>query len=902
MFDKQKNNTTLIGYHDKSSNRYSITEGNLPVLTDEKYAPFLITATHHYSISTKDIVKLINNYRAIHSFARLKNLVAQLLVLPGLVISALFLLQASGLVGENVVLDSILTNKITNITFWVAVLGVIILWHDYYRTRSHPIRIPAAKKMEEKLLANIRNTGIQFSKYTLFKMIYFLNDETQEMLVAHINKNGINTYKFFLDILEDSDVQNLIKRAGLELDKELLGKYNITSQTMPYYHLPALRSIITYALDEAILSESPNIRPEHMLLAYIKVFPVLHQYIQAENSSLTILRSVIRYEVVREEKIRSSNRLNINYPYYRTGGIAKSWVFGYTFVLNKFTRDLNQEISYDRDRYGIGHESELEELVSVLGRLSKNNALLIGEPGVGKSSLIKGVAQKINWGNVPHQLDRKRILQLDINSLIAMGSGSKLETLVQKAMSEIERAGNAILYIDEIQEIIPTRAEESGHSLAGILMPYILEGNFPVVGSINYSDYKKYFYSSESLRNSFENIEVKELTPEATLRILETKIDNLESNYGLYITFPALTAAIELSQRYVTNRKLPDSAVDTIETACSWAQTKGIKQLESDHVAQAVSVQTDIPVENITAEEATKLMTLEEELNDLVIGQEPAVHSVVEALKRSRTDIRDPHKPIGVFLFLGPTGTGKTHLSKILADKYFGTKSQMIKVDMSEYQEVSSINKILGSMNSDYGQTSTTLLDRVKSNPFSVVVFDEIEKANPQVLDLFLQLFDEGRLTSNNGETIDFTNSIIICTSNIGSRNLIVALERDKSLWEEAKQAALLELRGALRPELLNRFDSIVVFSPHDINNLVKITSLLLNQLAKRVGEKGITLEWSKTIPMLIANAAQEPGMGARPIKRFIQDKIETKLADEILEKGLKPGDVVDVKEGWLMG
>lgn len=902
MFDKQKNNRTMIGYHDKSSNRYSITEGNLPVLTDERYAPFLITSNHHFSISTKDIVRLINNYRAIHSFARLKNGVAQLLIIPGLVISVLFLLQASNLLPDAGIIDSILSNKLTNIAFWLAVFGVIILWHDYYRTRSHPIHIPQAKKMEEKVLANIRNTGIQFSKYSLLKMIYFLDADTQEMLISHINKSGINTYKLFLDLLSEDSVERVIKRAGLELGAQDLEKFDITTQTMPYYHLPALRSIITYALDEAILSESPNIRPEHIFLAYIKVFPVLHQYIQSENSSLTILRSVIRYEINKEEKVKAANRMNLNYPYYRTGGIAKSWVYGYTFVLNKFTKDLNEQISYERDRYGIGHESEVEELVSVLGRLSKNNALLIGEPGVGKSSLIKGVAQRINWGNVPQQLESKRILQLDINALIAMDAGGKLEALVQKGMSEIEKAGNAILYIDEIQEIIPTRAEESGHSLAGILMPYILEGNFPVVGSINYSDYKKYFYSSESLRQSFENIEVKELPADSTLRILETKVDILEKNYQQYITFPALTAAIELSQRYITNRKLPDSAVGTIEAACSWAQSKGFNELLSEHVAESVSVQTQIPVENITAEEATKLMNLEEEINDLVIGQEAAVHSVVEALKRSRTDIRDPHKPIGVFLFLGPTGTGKTHLSKILADKYFGTKSQMIKIDMSEYQEVSSINKILGSTTTEHAQTSTTLLDKIKSNPFSVVVFDEIEKANPQVLDLFLQLFDEGRLTSNSGETIDFTHSIIICTSNIGSHNLLVALERDRSMWEEAKQGALLELRGALRPELLNRFDSIVVFSPHDINNLVKITSILLNQLAQRIGEKGITLEWSQTIPMLIANAAQEPGMGARPIKRFIQDKIETNIANEILEKGLKPGDVVEVKEGWLVG
>jgi ATP-dependent Clp protease ATP-binding subunit ClpC len=780
------------------------------------------------------------------------------------------------------------------------VIGVIILWHEYYRTRSHPVRLPPIKKIDNKTLMNIQNTGIKFSRYELLKMVHYLDKETLGTIIKYVNRNGINSYKLFRELIERSEVKDILKRLNLKLDEADLEKYDITTQTLPHYHLPALRSLITYALDEAILSNSKRVLPQHVFLAYMKTFPVLHNYIQSHNSSIELLRSVTRYLSSKREKEKSVNSLNINYPYHKTGGIGKPWVYGYTFVLNKFSTDLTKKMLYEHDRYGIGHSHEVEELVSILGRLSKNNALLIGEAGVGKSSLIKGVAQRINWSDVPKQLKDKRIIQLDINSLLAMSDKGNMEALIQKAMEELEKAGNTILYIDEIQEIVPAKSDRSGQSIASILLPYLLEGNFPVVGSINYSDYKKYFYSRESLRQSFEKVEVSELSPEATLKILETKIDSLESNYGLYITFPALTAAIELSQRYVTERKLPDSAVNTIEAAASWAVSQNIGVLTNETVARSVSIQTDIPVENVTAEEATKLMKLEEEIKEEVIGQNKAVHVVVESLKRAKTDIRDPEKPIGVFLFLGPTGTGKTHLSKILAKKYFGEETNMIRVDMSEYQEVGSINKLLGSNPGEYNQASKTLLDQVRSNPFSVVLFDEIEKAHPQVLDIFLQLFDEGRLTSNNGETFNFTNTIIICTSNIGSQKLLNSLDRDKTMWEEAKQSALMELRGALRPELLNRFDNVVVFSPHDINNLVKISELLLNKLAKRVGEKGVTLEWNESIPMLIANAAQEPGLGARPIKRFIQDKIETQIADEILTSDLKPGDIVHIKESWL--
>lgn len=896
----ERNNRTILGYHDKNSNTYSLVEKELPILNDEDYSPFLITRDHHYSISTKDIITLVNNYRAIKAYSKFKNFIAQIIIIPGLLISILYIAKSFGLLEDAGFLLSLVSSKFVNLTFWISVLGVTILWHDYYRTKSHPVKLPPAERLDEKTMVTIKNTGIKFSKYEILKTVHYLDEDSQALLVKFLQSEGMDTYSYFESMLQLEEVEDILERADIPLKSNDLQSLNITRETLPTYQAPGIRSIITYAAEEALLTNSPDIKPAHFFLAYLKVFPVLQDFIKKKNSTPEILREVVWFQVENERKRESVNRFNLNYPYNKTGGIAKDWVYGYTFIFGKFSKDINQKMLYEKDRFGLGHEREIEELLSVIGRLSKNNALLIGEPGVGKSSLIKGLAQRINWGNIPQQLYNKRIVQLDLNALIALGSsgGDKnVEGLIQKAMEEITRSGNVILYIDEIQEIIPARAEESGHSIAGILLPYILESKFPIVGTINYSDYKKYFYSNESLRQSFENVEVSELSSADTLRILETKIPRMESNYQLYVTLPSLTAAIELSQRYVTERKLPDSAVGVIEAAAALAQSQGVKKLNAEHVAHSVSTQTNIPVETITAEEATKLLNLEQNIKDRVIGQDEAVHAIVESLKRARTDIRDPHKPIGVFLFLGPTGTGKTHLSKVLAQEYF-EEDDIVRLDMSEYQEISSIEKLLGTNSGN--SSSITLLDKVKSTPFSVVLFDEVEKAHPQVLDLFLQLFDEGRLTSNSGESVNFTNTIIISTSNIGSRNLLDALERDRSMWEEAKQSALLELRGSLRPELLNRFDKIIVFSPHDINTLVRITTLLLNELARRLGNKGITLEWEDPIPMLIADIAQEPGMGARPIKRFIQDKIETKVADEILAQGLTSGGIVEIKESWL--
>lgn len=896
----QSNKTTILGYHDKSENSYTLISDELPILLDETYAPFLITTDYHYTIKTKDLSTLINTYQKIEKFDKYKSLLAQALILPGLIVSVLFMFTTFRLLPEVSFITAIVGSKVASITFWLSILGVIVLWHEYYRNKSHPIKIPQSEDFDEKNLVEITTKGVEFEKYSMLKALYFLGQRSQQLLVDFTSNNGLDSMELFKTLVSHPDVIEMVTRSDLDLSLDQLDTYGINAESMPSYPLPALRSIMLYALNEAIISGADNIKPIHIFLSYMRVFPILKKYLKDKNSSHEILQQVAYYMFSKEKSIRSVNQFNVNFPYFKTGGIAREWIYGYTFFLNKFTKDLNQKMAFEQNKFGIGHDREVNELVSVVGRLSKNNALLIGEPGVGKSSIIKGLAQKINRGNVPPQLLNKRITQLDLNTLIAIsGKDQNLEALVGKAMGELERAGNTILYIDEIQQIIPTQSQESGQNIAGILLPFIIDGKFPIVGSINYRDYKKAFYDNESLKNSFEPIEVSELTASDTMKIMQTKIELLEKNYGLYVTFPALTTAIELAQRYIVDRRLPDSAVNVIEAACAWAQASGIKKLTSAEVARSVAMQINIPVDDITVEEATNLMNLESNMTKQVIGQDEAVHSVVESLKRARTDIRDPNKPIGVFLFLGPTGTGKTHLSKVLAKEYFGSTEQFIRLDMSEYQEINSISKILGS-NQEDARSSITLLDKIKQQPFSVILFDEIEKAHPQVLDLFLQLFDDGRLTNSFGETIDFTNSIIICTSNIGSRQIIDALERDGSMWEEAKQSALLELRGALRPELINRFDKLIMFAPHGIENLVQISKLLLDDLAIRLQNRGISIVWEESIPMLIANNAQEPGMGARPLRRFIQDRIEAKVADEILSTGLTAGDTVQIKESWL--
>jgi ATP-dependent Clp protease ATP-binding subunit ClpC len=901
-FDNKKR--TITGYHQKNKGKFGVLEGKYPVFEDEETSTFTLTRDHFFSISSPQIEAVLNNFLRYKKFNDIKRLLANLLIIPGLVVAFVLILKYSTLLNAFPEILELLDSSWINTLFGVSILSIIVLWHDFYEEKSHPIKLPETKNISQKDIDEIKASGFKFGRYAHLETINFINEETLELLCLFTKEKRFQTFELFKHLVGSNfEVGQIIRRSGVDITTEALDNAGINEKSIPEYPVPALRSILTYAIEEALLTNSRQIEPQHLFLAISKIFHPIEKYLRENQISIHVLREITAYNNEIVYKRKRTKYLNPNIAYYRKGGVARQWIYGYTFILSHFSQDVNEIVSESQDIFGIGHDEEVELLVATLGKLSNKNALFIGDPGVGKSSLILGLAQRINSGDVPIQLKDKRIIQLDINGLIATSKKDQnLEELVIKAFRELEKAGNTILYIDEMQELIPRKAQESSHSLAGMLLPYILDSKFPIVGTTNYSDYKKYFYSNESLRQSFTNIEVKEVGVKDTLTILESKIPSLEKNFGCYITFPALFASVELSQRYITERKLPSSAVQTIEATCAWAQSNNIHKITAEHVSKTISIKTNISVGPIDQEESNKLIKLEENIKSRVVGQDEAIVAVTESLRRARADVRDSRKPIGVFLFVGPTGVGKTHLAKIVGEEYFGKDESIIRVDMSEYQEIQSIQRFIGSTSQgEFGQTSVSLIDRVKNNPYTVILFDEIEKAHPNILDLFLQIFDEGRLTSSQGETIDFTHTIITCTSNIGSRMLLESLGLDHSLWSEAKERVLLEVRQALRPELINRFDQIIVFHPHDLNNLAKIATLLLNELAKRLAKKNIIIKWSQQIPMLIANKSNEPALGARPMKRYIQDKIEGQLAKGMIEQEIKPGEEVEIKESWIV-
>lgn len=892
-----QNRKTILGYHNKSINKIGILDKEkLPILTEEDYSTFLTTRDHLFSIQTKQIVDMIKEQSASRSVSTILNSIMIFTAIPGIISALIFIIKKLTSLALPDIADRFLLQL-----FSISLIAIIILLHKAFGKIGKEIRLPFAPIIPEKELTQIKNSGFPFARFIKLDTVSFCSDSLRDFLANNSKKGSYQSLEAFMALGNNKHIKRIIRRANLQIEQTDMEIENLNSSTVPTYPVSALRSLLTYALEEALLSESREIDIPHLFIAYFKLFPVLRHHLEIQGLSVDLLREIVNYYEQRRQNAQRIKFLNPNNPYYKTPGIGDYWIYGYTFILSKFSKDLNEKMAYEPSRFGIGHDREIEEIISIVSRLSKKNVLLIGDPGTGKSSIIKGLAQNIILGKVPSQMAGKRIIQLDITSLLAQGINDNLEQLINRAMHELSKAGNTILYIDEIQEIIPAKSDKSGTTIASIMLPFVLESGFPIIGTINFSDYKKYFYNNESLRQSFETVEVSPASAENTLKILKTQIPLLEDNFKLYITFPALTTAIELSQRYIAQRRLPDSAVRTVEGACAWAQAQGLDKLTKDTVAKYVSIQTEIPVEDVSADEATKLISLEGNIKRRVIGQDEAVSKIVEALKRSRTDIRDPNRPIGTFMFLGPTGVGKTHLAKIVSEEFFSNR-EIITVDMSEYKDISSINKFLGSYeNTDiYGQAAVSLLDRVKSNPYCVILFDEMEKAHPQILDLFLQLFDEGRLTSNRGESIDFTHTIIITTSNIGSKMLMDSLHDKSELWDDAKQKAIIELRQAIKPELLNRYDEIVVFAPHTPATLTQITEILLNDLAERLAEKKIKLLWTEAVPGIIANKAYQPEFGARPIKRFIQDNVESIIANKILTDEIKKGDTVEINGHWF--
>jgi len=738
--------------------------------------------------------------------------------------------------------------------------------------------------------------------------------------------------------------------------EKLIGRGQETSQS-PHY-TPRAKKVIELSMDEARKLGHSYVGTEHILLGLIR---------EGEGVAARVLSNLgVSLNKARQQVLQLLGS-------HETGGHqGGSNTHANTPTLDSLARDLTaiaREGSLDPV---IGRSKEIERVIEVLSRRTKNNPVLIGEPGVGKTAIAEGLAQQIVNNEVPEILRDKRVMTLDMGTVVA---GTKyrgeFEDRLKKVMDEIRQAGNIILFIDELHTLIGAGGAEGAIDASNILKPSLARGELQCIGATTLDEYRKYIEKDAALERRFQPINVDEPSVEETIQILKGLRDRYEAHHRVSFTDEAIEAAAKLSDRYISDRFLPDKAIDLIDeagskvrlrsfttppnlkelelkleevrkekdaavqsqefekaaslrdaeqrlreqledTKRSWKEKQGKENNEVtvEDIATVVSSWTGIPVNKLAQTETVKLLNLEEILHSRVIGQEEAVKAVAKAVRRARAGLKDPKRPIGSFIFLGPTGVGKTELARALADAMFGDEDAMIRIDMSEYMEKHSTSRLVGSPPGYVGyEEGGQLTEKVRRKPYSVVLLDEIEKAHPDVFNILLQVLEDGRLTDSKGRTVDFRNTIVIMTSNVGAdslkRNRYVGfnLQDGEQDYKDMKGKVLEELKKAFRPEFLNRIDEIIVFHALEKKHLKEIISLMTEEVSKRLSEQDIHLELTDAAKEKIVEEGHDLEYGARPLRRAIQKHIEDRLSEELLKGTVLTGQkvMIDVENGELI-
>lgn len=580
-------------------------------------------------------------------------------------------------------------------------------------------------------------------------------------------------------------------------------------------------------------------------------------------------------------------------------GIGRDWSFGFTPTLNRFATNINDSVMFGHASTVYGREDEINTIENVLGKSGQSNVILIGQHGIGKKTIVSGFVQKIVNGKTIKSLSYMNVFKVDTGSLLSgVGAQGEIEARINKIFGEAARAGNIILFFEDFHALVSSTPSVGAVNASEMILPY-LSGGVHVIATTEIEQYHKSIEANSGIAAAFEKIDVKEPNEEEVVEILEETVPYFESRDEVFWPYQAIKELIRVCARFVHNKPFPEKAIEIADEVSVNSAKQNAKIISTDLIDQLVSAKMEVPVQQAEGEEAKKLVNLEEFLHKRVIGQEEAISAVSSAMRRARTGVQDRNRPIGAFLFLGPTGVGKTETSKALAEAYFGSEKNMIRIDMSEFQEQSSIYRLIGSPPSagsagEKGQLTTAIAD----NPFALVLLDELEKAHKDILTLFLQVFDDGRLTDGTGKTIDFTNAIIIATSNAGSE--MIRENIAKNITGDQMKKSLLEYlqkQAIFRPEFINRFDEVVAFHPLTQPQILQVAQLLLNSLAKRLLEKEITLEFTPKAVEKLALIGFDPQFGARPMRRAIQDKVENLIANNMLAGKIVRGQKVLIDE-----
>ncbi|GGM35183.1 negative regulator of genetic competence ClpC/MecB [Paraliobacillus quinghaiensis] len=776
---------------------------------------------------------------------------------------------------------------------------------------------------------------------------------------VRLGHNNIGTEHILLGLISEGEgiAAKALTSLGLEAEKiqqeveNLIGKGEKVSQTIHY--TPRAKKVIELSMDEARKLGHSYVGTEHILLGLIR---------EGEGVAARVLNNVgVSLNKARQQVLQL---LGNNETARKSQGRNGQATAANTPTLDSLARDLTAIAKEGNIDPVIGREKEIERVIQVLSRRTKNNPVLIGEPGVGKTAVAEGLAQQIVNNEIPEMLRDKRVMTLDMGTVVA---GTKyrgeFEDRLKKVMEEIRQAGNVILFIDELHTLIGAGGAEGAIDASNILKPSLARGELQCIGATTLDEYRKYIEKDAALERRFQPIQVDEPTLEESVLILKGLRDRYEAHHRVTITDEAIDAAANLSNRYITDRFLPDKAIDLIDEAGSkvrlrsytappnlkeleqnlenvrkekdaavqsqefekaaslrdseqrlrdevettkkqWKEKQGQESSEVtvEDIASIVSTWTGVPVSSLTKDESARLLNLESTLHNRVIGQEEAVDAVSKAIRRARAGLKDPKRPIGSFIFLGPTGVGKTELARTLAESMFGDEDAMIRIDMSEYMEKHTTSRLVGSPPGYVGyEEGGQLTEKVRRKPYSVVLLDEVEKAHPEVFNILLQVLEDGRLTDSKGRLVDFRNTVLIMTSNVGANELKqnkyvgFSFGDEETNYKDMKLKVTEELKKAFRPEFLNRIDETIVFHSLEKKHMKDIVTLMVEQLQKRLVDQDIDFDLSDEAIEKIAKEGFDPEYGARPLRRSIQKNVEDLLSEALLSEKIQKGEKVEI-------
>ncbi len=805
--------------------------------------------------------------------------------------------------------DTLMAHPLRLFLFWnksnpLILVFVISLWFDLFLGYKKSEARAALKKIDYRvfpLIVKIKKS-LKPKKYNVAKA-YGLEAlkalEDAYLLANKLRQSEVTIIHFFRVLLKVKEIQTLFIRLNIDAKKliDLVDRRLVKPQDNDFSGAsdlaPALEEALILAFVDAYNLNQPSVDVLNLISFCYQKEPRLAEVLyDLEIDSNKIINTVEWFRVNRRllAGYKSSRQLALLKP---GTGMNRAYTAIATPTLDHFSHDVTIQSKYGENDICVGRQKEINSIFEAFSG-GHSGVLLVGPTGVGKSTIITGLAQLMVEERVPNFLRDKRLVELDVSRLVSGADAAQAEERLLTAIGEINRSGNIILYIDNIENLIGISAgSQESLDLSEVLAEALSRKHLLCLASATTENYAKYI-ENKSLGSVLTTIGIKEPNFNEAIQILESKVGFLESKYDVYVVYSALEQAVKMSERYLHDKFLPLKAIDLLEKAALIAA----KNFHNDptkefcggeEVAAAIGEMTGIPASKVTVNESQKLLNLETEIHKRLIDQEEAVKAVASSLRRARAELKDGKRPIASFLFLGPTGVGKTELAKAVSQVYFGDEDYLVRVDMSEYQYADSVRKMIGDVDGALGY----LTEAVRKKPFSLILLDEIEKAHPDILNLFLQVFDDGRLTDGQGRTISFTESIIIATSNIGALYIQEQIRAKTSLNIIKQELIDNQLNKYMRPELINRFDGIIVFKPLSEEDVLAIATLMLKKIKKSLGEKGISLKADKDGVIILAHEGYDPKFGARPLRRLLQDKIEDEIANRILSGELKRRDTV---------